>query len=197
MPHAIYQTPAFVLKTTNMRESNKLAMLYTRDFGLIYVSAQSIREERSKLKAHLHAHSLVSVDVVRGRDIWRLTGIHEEQSSLQLSSSPWYPLLDRYATSLLRLCPGEEANEELWQDIAKLFALIAQYQHNKTLSKPLISHIEIILMARALDHLGYWSGKEPVIESQEIYNQELANYVQGHKQSLIKNINQGLQRSQL
>ena len=68
-----------------MRESNKLVVLYTREFGLIYASTQSIRELKSKMRFHTNALSLVDVDVIRGRDIWKITGIHENISSLGLA----------------------------------------------------------------------------------------------------------------
>jgi recombinational DNA repair protein (RecF pathway) len=194
MPHSVYQTPAFVLSTTSMRESNKLAVLYTRDFGVIYVAAQSIRELSSKMKSHLHKLSLVDVDVVRGRDIWRLTGIHEVTSSLSFADTKWYPLIDRFGSSLKRLCPGEEAHPEIWEDIQSLFAFL---ESDNEFSKEDISFLEVILMSRTLNHLGYWSGDELVITSQELYNHEVREYMNTHKKDLIKKINERLHQTQL
>ena len=65
------------------------------------------------MKAYLQSYSLVEIDLVRGRDIWRLTGIHEDLPSLPLVSGSWYPLLEKLASVVYRLCPGEEAHIEL------------------------------------------------------------------------------------
>ena len=200
MSHAIYQTPAMILQTSSMRESNKLAVLYTRDFGLIYVAAQSIREAKSKMKAHLHTCSLASVDLVRGRDIWRLTGIHEDLSSLSFAGTKWFALLDRYSSSLKRLCPGEEPNFDLWDDISELYEYIREdlsQPHKKIFSKEDVAIIEIVLMARSLNHLGYWSGDELPLTSKHIYSSEIIDYVSTHKSLMFKKINEGLRRSQL
>src|SRR5690606_33112169 len=97
MSHAIYQTPALILKTKNMREANKLIILYTRQFGLLFVSSQSIRVLSSKMRFHTSSLSLVDVDLVEGRDIWKLTGIHENISALTLAGTSWYDLSSNIA----------------------------------------------------------------------------------------------------
>ena len=192
MPHAIYQTPALVLSVTAMKESNKLAVLYTRDFGLVYVAAQSVRELSSKMKSQLHSYSFVEVDLVRGRDIWRLTGIHEKYHVLKYVGSKWYPFMTKVAGTIKRLCPGEEPHEGIWNDIEKLEEIISQG------STAVTSHeLEIIILARLLYHLGYWSGHETLVEADNCIDLEVLAYLKKHQTSLIVDINEGLQGSQL
>ena len=126
MSHAIYQTSAIILRTKNMRESNKILTLYTQRFGLIYATLQSVRKETSKMKFHTQLYSLVVVDVVRGRDIWRITGIHEKYSSFSFLESPWYVLIDRIGSTTLRLCRGEEPEPQLWNDYELLYQYVAE-----------------------------------------------------------------------
>ncbi len=194
MSHAIYQTPAIILKTKNMRESNKLIILYTERFGLIYASTQSIRELKSKMRFHTNTLSLVTVDLVRGRDIWKITGIHEEHSSLQFAGTSWYELADTVSGVLLRLCNGEEAHEKLWQDIRALYALIKKHQEGTSESHDVI---EIIMLGRTLYHLGYWEGEEQSIHSTVPFNPENYQEVVGNKKIFVQKINQGINRSQL
>ena len=193
MSHAIYQTPAFILKTKNMRESNKLVFLYTQKFGLVYASIQSVRELKSKMRSHTTKLSLVDVDLVRGRDIWRLTGIHENIASLSFVETPWYTLFDKLALLLQRLCVGEESNTALWDDIADLFL---EYQKNKTETKN-IALFEIIIITRVLYQLGYWYDEEDLVQSSYPYTTEILAFVDHNKKKLIHKINQGIQDSQL
>jgi recombinational DNA repair protein (RecF pathway) len=181
---------AFVVQTRNMRESNKLVVLYTQDFGLIYVTVQSVRKLESKMKHHLQSLSLVSVDLVRGKNIWRLVGIHEEHPSLSFVQTPWYPLLDKYRILIQRLCPGEEDNQELWLDISHVFDLMKQ-------EIEVLPEFEIILTMRLLNHLGYWSGQELPIVNSSVDNQESVEFVRKNNTPLIIKINEVLRDTQL
>ena len=177
-----------------MRESNKLVVLYTREFGLIYTSTQSIRELKSKMRFHTNALSLVDVDVIRGRDIWKITGIHENISSLGLAGTHWYSLLHRLATLLLRLCSGEEAHDEIWQDILKTYYYV---QSKKDLDPKYYDAIEIILVVRLLHYLGYWEGEEDVLSLENPFIESWYDEVLKKKSYFIQRINEGIQSSQL
>lgn len=174
-----------------MRESNKLAVVYTRDFGLIYVAVQSVRESTSKLKSHLQTYSLVELDIVQGREIWRLTGIHERYSSLKYVHTKWYPFMEKIASTIQRLCPGEEVNSGVWNDIEQLFEILVK---NPDVNEVLL---EVVFLTRLLNNLGYWSGNEIIISSESMVSSDVLEYVSVHKRSLITRINRGLQKSQL
>jgi len=191
MSHAIYQTPAIILKTKNMRESNKLVVLYTERFGLIYTTMQSIRELKSKMKYHTNTLSLVTVDVVRGRDIWRITGIHEDISSLSFVENEFYTFIHRIAVLLLRMSQGEESHREIWNDLHSL------YKNIDTIDSQNYEAVEIITIARMLYFLGYWDGTQSCITSHTIFNNELFDEVIKNKLEYIKLINQGIIDSQL
>jgi recombinational DNA repair protein (RecF pathway) len=192
MSHAMYQTSAVILKTKNMRESNKLVVLYTERFGLIYATMQSVRELKSKMKYHVNTLSLVTVDIVQGRDIWRITGIHEQQSSLGFVGTPFYTFLHNISVFLLRLSQGEETNQELWNDLKSL------YEYDKeTLALKDYKIIEIITIARLLFYLGYWDGTQNVIQSDSIFSIKNREDVAGNISLYIRYINQGIKDSQL
>jgi recombinational DNA repair protein (RecF pathway) len=190
MSHAVYQTPAIILKTKNMRESNKLVILYTEKFGLIYCITQSIRELKSKMRYHTNLYSLVMVDVVQGRDIWRITGIYEDCSSLTFAGSLWYELIAKFSQLLNRLCSSQEAHPEVWQDLESL------YRQHETIKAENQDYFEIIFSVRILFHLGYWDGKEPFL-SHHPYSPEYFDYIDEHKKELITLINQRILDTQL
>lgn len=191
MSHAVYQTPALILKTKNMRESNKLVYLYTKKFGLIYASMQSLRDLRSKMRYHIHPHALVDVDVVQGRNIWRITGVHEHQSAFQKLDTPWYRLQSLVCDMVHRLCIDEDTNESLWNDIHMLYDYM--YHHDALYHDV----YEYIIMVRILYHLGYWSTHDTVVEVDNPYVPHIVEHVAQHKAEYIKKINEALHDSQL
>ena len=194
MSHAIYQTKALILHIKNMRESNKMITLYTEKFGLIYVAAQSARALQSKMRFHLHKLSLVEVDVVRGRDIWRLTGIHEEQPIFEFIDSPWYPVLDRIGSFLTRLCRGEESHDALWSDLRLLYSYIFAHRNDQSDHS---GNIEMIFVSRALYHLGYANDDQKYFHLENPFVDEVCSVVVHSRKEIITKINDGLTMSQL
>lgn len=190
MSHAIYQTPAIILKTKNMRESNKLVVLYTQKFGLIYCITQSIRELKSKMRYHTNRYSLVTVDLVQGRDIWRITGIHEDASAINFAGTIFYELISKFTQLLIRLCNSEESYPELWDDLDFL------YRHQDLINDDNQDIYEIIFTIRTLSVLGYWDGNEPFLGDTP-FAADNFDFVKNKKTLLIHTINQRLQDTQL
>jgi recombinational DNA repair protein (RecF pathway) len=191
MSHAIHHTQALIVKTKNISESNKLVYLYTEKFGLIYASMQSLRELRSKMRYHIHAYSLVDVDVVQGKSIWRITGVHEIVSGFSVVNTPWYRLQSLVCDMIQRLCAGEEQNQALWNDVVLLFKKIEDEQHHYH------DMYEYIIIVRILYHLGYWSEYDIVINTENPYTHDIIQHVEQKKVEYIQNINTALAESQL
>lgn len=190
MAHAIYQTQAIILRVKNMRESNKLVTLYTERFGLIYASLQSVRSLSSKMRFHTNIHSLVTVDLVEGRDVWRITGVHEQISTFSFIESSWYPLIVRLSSIILRLCRGQEAEQALWQDIQDLYSLFTQQPKR-------VSETEVAFILRMLNVLGYWDDSTQVLLTGDLYSAILHPDLANNKSILIKSINTRLQETDL
>ena len=190
MSHAIYQTQALILKTKNMRESNKLVYLYTQKFGLIYASMQSLRELKSKMRYHVHPYSLVDVDLVSGRNIWRITGIHEKESAFDLVDTPWYRLVSLVSDTLIRLCVGEEQNQILWENVALFLDNLKGNEEHK-------NEYEIIMMVRILHALGYWNEDDAFLIEANPYRDEIFSQVRKNSMEYITKINNSLHDSQL
>lgn len=173
-----------------MRESNKLVCLYTQKFGLIYATMQSLRELKSKMRYHVHAGSWVEVDLVAGKNIWRITGIHERISSFSLVDSPWYGLITVVSGSIIRLCDVEDANSELWSVLNSfMFHLRPEYNEFHR-------EIELSVMIQILYSLGYWQGGD-VFFDYVPYSKEIFEYIAAHRKELVQKINISLAASQL
>lgn len=190
MSHTKYHTPAIILRSYHTKESSKVGILYTKDFGLLYVNAQSIRLQKAKMRSFFLDHSLVSVDIIRGRGMWRLTGIDGSVSSLSFVETPWYPMIHKISLLVERLCQGEDENSDLWKHLATLYTLI----NTKTLYE---KHFELVFVINILHALGYWSHDNLVTEHHDVHNPDVLKYVQNNKTSLTKQVNEVLAMTQL
>ena len=191
MSHAIYQTPAWVLKTRNREEANKLIWLYTRDFGLVYTTAQSIRVAGAKMKSHIHHLSFVDTDIVRGKDIWRLVGAHELHSGMSLVGTPWYAFFERIAQVLIRLCVDQEPHPDLWELLLELRTGVDSYHVND------LELFEIFIMTRILSLLGYYDLPEALDSENTLMTPDIRAYTSKNKRALIAGINEAFVASQL
>ena len=86
-----YTTEAFVLRSYEQGEHDLVYKLWTRDFGIIFAVAKSIRKINAKLRSLVKKNDFLVVTLVKGRDVWRLVGAEElkENSSL-IESKTWY-----------------------------------------------------------------------------------------------------------
>lgn len=78
MAHEKYTTEAFVLRVYEQGEHDLVLKIWTKDFGIIFAVAKSIRKINAKLRSQIKKHDFFSVTLVRGKDIWRLVGAEEK-----------------------------------------------------------------------------------------------------------------------
>lgn len=71
--YALHTTPALVLGSFPVAESSRTYRLLTRDLGLVYARAQSVRELKNRNRFALQNGTLTTVTLVRGREVWRVT----------------------------------------------------------------------------------------------------------------------------
>ena len=55
--YEIYETEAFILKSQNLAENNKRSLIFSKDFGLIWVESAGSRKEVSKFRPFLQDFS--------------------------------------------------------------------------------------------------------------------------------------------
>ena len=149
--HHIYHTEGIILGSKNYGEAGKYYSLLTRDLGLINASAQGVRKISSKLRFVLQDFSYIKVDLVRGKDFWRLTSASKtnklENLSKNIISSEIFANISRL---LKRLLQGEYPNEALFNDL-----LVGLSFLEKTKSQSEAENIEVIIVLRILNNLGY------------------------------------------
>ena len=129
--HHIYHTHAVILHTRAVGERDMFLSLFTHEFGALSVKVTGVRTIKSKLRGALVAGSWIRADIVRGREIWRLTSATADTSFFILPSAA----RAAYARGLRligRLCRGEEAHEAIYDDV-RIFSVYSQLVSRKTI----------------------------------------------------------------
>ena len=138
----------------NYGEAGKCYYILTRDLGMIYASAQGVRKVSSKLRFVLQDYAYLKIDLVQGKDFWRITTAektgHLENITKNLVT---LKIMSNISRLLRRLLPGTEANEPLFQEVV---AGLSNLEWAR--SKEEFEDREIALVIGILQRLGYVEG---------------------------------------
>jgi recombinational DNA repair protein (RecF pathway) len=183
--HHIYTTPAFIIHSSPHGEAGKFLLLFTRDFGMIGATAQGIRLQQSKLRFHVQDGNFSNVSVVRGKEVWRLTGAveieHEKATVLHL----------KILRILKRLLHGEDKNDKLFE--------IVEVLYGTNINESDYEVIECLTILRILNTLGYIKNNDELLPflSNTDLNQDILSQFSNIKARVINIINNALKESQL
>lgn len=189
--HHIYHTHGFILSSRNIGEANKMLVIYTREMGIVRALAQGIRLHKSKLRFTLQDLSYVNVDLVRGKEIWRVTSAkHISSFPLARSNKLSILLIGRVSKLLERLCDGESPSENIFDDLIQSLYLL----DDDGISNEQREALELHLLIRVMNNLGYVGESEIV---KKYLNSEFDQSILNERQSIIAHINKALNESQL
>lgn len=152
MAYQTYSTEAIVVGSFASKTADKTFLLFTRDAGLVYASARSVREERSRQRYALQDFSLITVSLIKGKAGWRVGSVevlrnYFLESSERLVRTSIY----RQIRLLRRYVQGEEVNLFLYQEVKEQL---------ETLASPDLANraaVERAVHTRLLYALGYIS----------------------------------------
>lgn len=154
MTHHIYHTRGIILGSVSTRESNKYYKIFTEELGLVGAMAQAVRKHTSKLRYTLQDFSWINVDLVRGREVWRITSAIAEGDE-NTSQREIFPenrvLLARVCALVARLVHGEEQNTVLFKELSD----ITEFLKKEPIPLPLHTSFETLATMRILAYLGY------------------------------------------
>lgn len=207
MSHHVYTSQGFVIDSKPNGEAGKVLFLFTRELGMVAAIAQGIRLGVSKLRYHTQDFSYATFSLVKGKEMWRLTGATPVASSaparsggmsatddLSVSATPSHRAIYARVFSLLRrLLHGEEKNEPLFDSVLAFFTYM-----NKGANADL-ELIECIIVLRVLHHLGYVRSSDALTPflTQDIWDEALIEVMRRDKALVVKEINAGIKASQL
>lgn len=154
MSHHIYHTRGLILGSVPTRESNKYYRIFTEELGLVGATAQAVRKLSSKLRYTLQDFSWINVDLVHGREVWRITSaVPEDVASTHRGEI--FPenrvLLARVCALVARLVHGEEQNNFLFNELSN----ITEFLRKECVAPFLHASFETLATMRILSYLGY------------------------------------------
>jgi len=186
-----YHTEALILGSRETGESDRVCVLYTKDFGLVRARASAVRSELSKMRYALQHYAHARVSLVRGKRGWRVAGASALGNTG--ANRKGIATFARIAELVKRLVAGEEQNEYL-------FAALAEAHGALTGSDETISAtIEIVCVARVIFALGYISTEalSTALFTHTAYTGENLLEAETMKDKLLSSINQALAEAQL
>ncbi len=157
-----YTTDALVVGSEDRLTADRSVMLFTREAGLVYARAVSVRREQSKLRYGLQDFSLARVSLVRGKQGWRIIGA-ERAHNLYFATPDRHirGAVLRVVRLLRRLVRGEEAHVALYDTLVEGLRTLS------VCTEETARRGEQVLALRILSMLGY-------IAPHEIYRPLLA-----------------------
>jgi DNA repair protein RecO len=156
--HHIYHTEGIILGSRGHGEAGKYYFIFTRDLGMITASAQGIRKMSSKLRYVLQDFSYLKIDLVSGKNIFRVTTASKTNILEQITKKKEnFRVFSRITLLLKRLLAGVEPNEILFADVLSGLLILEKAETSEDLR-----NIEAILVLRILNNLGYIGGDDSV-----------------------------------
>ena len=192
--HHIYHTEGLILGSRGYGETGKYYSIFTRDLGMIYASAQGVRKISSKLRFILQDYAYVKVDLVQGKDFWRITSASKTNELEYLDKDPWtFEVFFNIANLLKRLLAGVEKNEALFTDLIKGLTVL-----EKTRNKNDLRNLEAVMVLRILHNLGYIGGGEVLQNlTRSPFEDNLIFEISQKRGEVLRQINKALKETHL
>lgn len=195
MAHHIYHTRGIVLSSVDTGESNRFYKIFTEELGLVGATAQSVRAEKSKLRYALQDFSFVNVDLVRGKEVWRIVSAGVCEPLNEIKGDPLRTkIFARFCALLLRMLHGEVRDEALFGEVVKVIVFI----ETCAVKESNIDSIEALFTFRVLAHLGYLDpvGFERFLR-EDAYTEDALQELEKVLASIVLKINEALRASHL
>ena len=151
MSYTTYITEALVCGTMHRNTADSSYLLFTREAGMLFAAAKSVREERSRQRFALQDFSLIRVTLIRGKSGWRIGSVESHENFYATAS-------DKAARGsivaivrfLRRFVHGEEPNHELYDYLIATLREVLTIAGDRTC-------VDAVVQLRALEMLGYVS----------------------------------------
>ena len=127
MSYQTYTTEAIVCGMSDSYTSDRSYLLLTESAGMLWATARSAREEKSKQRYALQPFSLVTVSLVKGKGGWRI-------GSVAALSNQYFAAESRQARAgvvqvirlVRRLVQGEEPIGVAYKDVAAVIQQVPE-----------------------------------------------------------------------
>lgn len=186
--HTIYQTDCYVLGTLPRGEANEVVFLLTREFGFIPAIAQGVRYLKSKSRYHLQSFKPCAVDLIRGKEFWRITSARPAADMYVPDSAEAQSLCARIGAIVRRLHHGEEYTPDTFFLFQEAIAHVGQVPERE---------LELVAILKILDIYGYGPDENTLKDIVALPIPEAVCAAEPITKSLVGHINRALAASHL
>lgn len=149
MSYVTYTTEALVCGSFERNTSDKSFMLFTREAGMLFATARSVREEVSKQRQALQDFSRIRVSLIKGKTGWRVGSVESLQNDFSAASGREVRgSVVAYYRLLRRFIKGEEPFTDLYD-----FSITALDRMGKDI--PNRKLLDLFVQIKVLTMLGY------------------------------------------
>ena len=141
---------AFLIKSFDYKEDDKMYLLFTEKAGLIYARAISVKKLGAKLKSALSSSPFLYLTLLRGKRSWRI--VEARAAAEKLNSLLELSVFYRVLKFLLKLVPINSKEELIFLELEKLYKNLNLQAKNKKLNE---KDLELIAVHNILSVLGY------------------------------------------
>ena len=192
--HHIYHTDSFILSSRPTGEDSKTVVLYTRELGLVHARAQALRKLSSKLRYTLQDFSRANVDLVRGKEVWRITtAVSIDTHSSLRKNLDAERVFARVCSLVTRLCAGEDPNEVIFSVLENGIVMV----YERSASIEALRDTELFLVAKTLIALGYLSRDFFAEADRQVFTIPASFTDPAVRRNVLAQINQALSATQL
>jgi recombinational DNA repair protein (RecF pathway) len=152
MSYKTYTTEAIVCGSRVNNTSDKSFLLFTREAGMLWASAKSVREERSRQRFALQEFSLIRVSLVRGKSGWRIGSAECERNYFSSGKGAADKLTRGGVSAILKLLRqfirGEISHPDVFDDTKTALDVAGDGRAEG-------DHLLSVFSLRLLSRLGY------------------------------------------
>jgi recombinational DNA repair protein (RecF pathway) len=149
MSYKTYTTEAIVCGSYNNNTADKNYLLFSKEGGMLWASARSVREERSKQRCALQDFSHIRVSLVKGKQGWRIGSVESLGNAFLSAHSRSMRALVTFAVQQLRrYVHGEVPLLALYTDALEILT------HPNEFAETMLV-VQKIFSLRLMSDLGY------------------------------------------
>lgn len=193
MSYKTYTTEAIVCGSTAHNTSDKRYLLFSEEAGMVFASAQSVREERSKQRYALQDFSCIRVSLVKGKSGWRIGSVEALGNPfLRAETRKERGSITYIIAQLRRYVHGEIALPRAYADVCDLL-------HTNALRTDENSILQELFLVRLLAELGYIAPDaswKKLVDADTLFRAR-ENYDQTMNATITQAIKEGAQASHL
>jgi len=148
---SLYKTEGIILRKADLNETDRLFVIYSKEYGKMLLRAKGVRKNESKLRGYLELFNYNKFLIAKSKTIDIITNVEPIETFPNLRNNLEALAAAFYGSEIIdRLIVGPEKEERIWQLIYRFFRAL---ETKSTPTKKLIPLFE----DKFLLFLGYGS----------------------------------------